>query len=118
MTIDPTFTLGAMLSRAVVTSFDELARDADIPPLDWQFMRFDEALVIEGRPRAAAEIVHCSRWADLLTLTEFAFEATSGHRAWYSNDGVWSIEVIALVPEPRRAAAPARRLVLSEADSL
>jgi hypothetical protein len=112
--------LATVLSRAVVASLDDMARDENIPPLSWAFSRYEDALVIEGRPRRVTEIPNCERWAELLGLTEFAFEAQTGHRGWYSNDGLWWLEVIALLPEDDRpdAIAPDREFILSEADSL
>lgn len=85
--------VGAVLASSVIAALNGLAPDQSPPALHWRFVRYQDVVVVEGRPTGVDGIRACERWARILGMSQYSNEPHDV-RAWFLNDGEWALEII------------------------
>jgi hypothetical protein len=87
----PNVTINAALSIGLT----KMGEAAGLEPLIWQALDMGGEPLIEGvpQPDSLNPMAACIGWANLLQLTEYAFDVGDGMRTWFRVEGEWQIEV-------------------------
>jgi hypothetical protein len=82
---------------SIVATFADLARELRLPELDWNFLHEHGEVIVEGRPRATADLAACLRWARFLGMSPVHTDANGNSDCWLGVNGPWILEIFAEV---------------------
>ena len=82
---------------AMVATFSELAVELRLPTLDWNFLHEHGEVIVEGKPRTAADRAACLRWARFLGMSPVHTDASGNFDCWLGVNGPWVLEITASV---------------------
>jgi hypothetical protein len=83
--------------QSIIETFHELAEELRLPELDWDIVYYDGETLVEGRPRAEADVSACTRWARFLGMWSTAESPESSGTCWLGFNGPWTLEIVAEV---------------------
>jgi hypothetical protein len=83
--------------ESIIETFHELAEALSLPELEWDFLHYDDEVLVEGRPRDERGIAACRSWARFLGMSRVAAAPESLRECWLGVNGPWTLEIIAQV---------------------